>query len=603
MEGHQLDSESDIRNKLKKKHIRKRTCDRVLTDAITNELKRLSELNDGSVSTQYKHENYLAKNYRDICINNFKNCLAVHQNVIPRKIIVYVPKAKNDAASEYLCNMFLSYQKEIFRVNSHLGHENDNSSALMLPQHRSQRYSDIRYRDDEWCTCSGIDISRLFIFAKIMYETSQQLRNLANDSTTEDSQNYNNFTISIELENLRKLLNPMPGYDGVLRRNQSYPSQDVGYNKDIHKPFTKFDAHEKSIKFKISIEKHSMRFNITTCKINVLSRDFLQALETFLSVSKTATSYDASCNVPSLSVRNWHFHNIGQGYLLNIVLRNINVNTLNTMRKLYFVIITCSNSNLMIEIIIKLKSGIFMVYDSSFYQEVINWNKPHHLFINKSVSMATLENAIQKRYIHMHNRERQLNVITDDIVKVTKSQQSNPNILRQRDYHLIAENEDSYLDDYYSDSETLHTMTSDTSVIILPQRNGTTLILQPDETAEENNRMQAHVTSGDSIINNILMDNSNIYNANFLHSKQWLNKLVSNNNYATPKEKSQIRNITEILKFNSLKESIFDRASIQRYLETVTDLYWKEITSQSFYMIFIKSLGQSIAKILFSAVI
>ncbi|XP_028165737.1 uncharacterized protein LOC114356649 [Ostrinia furnacalis] len=593
MEGHQLDSESDIRSKLKKKHIRKRTCNRVLTDAITNELKRLSDLNDCSASTQYKNEKYSSKQIKDVCLNNFKDCLKVHRNVIPRKIIVYVPKAKNEVTDEYLCNMFTNEKNEIFHVDSSCM-EKDNKRALMLQQYRGLRENTMS-RDDQWCSCTGIDITRLFIFAKLMYETSQQLGRLTAKAENKNTQQCNIFTISVELANLRQLLNPMPGYDGVIKLDQSYPRHEDD-NEYCYKPFPKFNTQEKSIRFKISIEKHCMRFNIATCKLNIFSRDFLQALETFFSVSKSATSYDTNCNVPSLSMRNWHFHNIIQGYLLGILLRNINVNTLNMMRKLYFVIITCSASNLMIEITVKLKSGIFMVYDNRFYQEVINWNKSHQLFINKSVSMATLENAIQKRYLHMHNKGRQLNLVT-----YTKTQrQSNPNICRANDYIIKSDiDENSSVDNYYSDSESLHAKTSEMSAIILPQKNGATLILKPDEKAGDNN-VSTQSRKKDSIINNIFLDNNNIYNANFLHSKQWLAKVFSNN---TTKENDKPSNIADILKFNALKETIFDRVSIQRHLESVTDLYWKQVTSQSFYMVFLKSLGQSIANIFFSAVI
>lgn len=589
MEGHQQDSESDIRNKQLKKHTRKRTSNIMISDATNDELKRLSDVKYCSSTLHSEGEHFPSNNLNV----EFINQLLLYKNKIPRNIVLHLPKLENDVRDKYLYTCYknnqVNYPKSCFVKND--------KTILRMPRRKACSRSLTRYNNAKLCNYSDIDVTTFFIFAKLLYETSQQLQRISK-KYSQDTVPSNFLMVSNELGNVKNLLIPVPKHSKIMEIKQNYNRNYNYYSQITYEPDTLAKIKiSQLIKFDVAIERHSIKLDLTLNKISVFLNRFIQGLKTFYLMSKMNTCKHNNNNTPCVIIRSWHFRNIIQGYLLGLLLRNLNVNSLNMMRKLYFVIITSYTTNLVIEITIKWKSGIFIVYDNCVYQDFIDWNKSHNVFIKRSISMAALENAVQYKI----NTRNQLRVITSH----TNMEQCNPNITDEGYLSKAESKEDSCNSSYYSDTNSLHSKTSESSTVLLHRSHSSTFILSPEETAMtvDGKAIPSQQHAIETIFSNILNNNHKIYNANFLHSKQWLVKLFPRNKGNDSKDKLTFTNMIQMFRYNQLKESIFDRTSTHiRLLESVTDLYWKQVTSQSFYMLFIKSLGQSLSHIFFNTV-
>lgn len=109
-----------------------------------------------------------------------------------------------------------------------------------------------------------------------------------------------------------------------------------------------------------SLPEHStLKIKLSVSKYCSVTEDFLNILST-LGDTPDDGSMKSTIMVPAFYFRIWHFQNLRQGFLLNIMLRKANVSTLNFMRNLYFVIITTESPSISIAINFAIQNEIFL---------------------------------------------------------------------------------------------------------------------------------------------------------------------------------------------------------------------------------------------------
>lgn len=98
---------------------------------------------------------------------------------------------------------------------------------------------------------------------------------------------------------------------------------------------------------------------------------------------------DAIVNIFSVHVGYWYFQNISQGYLVKLLLSNINVSTLSVMMHLYFILITHANPNLTIEINYRKKPKLLVVHESLFINtfsfKSVEWCEDHKIVLKSTM--------------------------------------------------------------------------------------------------------------------------------------------------------------------------------------------------------------------------
>lgn len=318
----------------------------------------------------------------------------------------------------------------------------------------------------------------------------------------------------------------------------------------------------------IPIKHQIMKFKLTISKFNSISNDFFKFLATiYYKSNKLFTK--SSLNVPSLCVRNWHFRNITQGYLLRNLLKHTNTNTLNFMRKLYFVIITTNTPNINIEINFYMKNGIFMVYDTNplnYFSREVDWENEYKSIITKSSSSKTIKNMISYIRQTMSDTEIYKQSLQDQI---------------SGDSEI---NETVSITTYNCDSTSNQSL-PEISAVTGKKSAATSYILSLEDVLKPKEILTADKAVGDIVISSAYNRKSSIYQYFTLY-KSLLGKLMG-----IPMTNFNIC----LFKNGYVDETIFERISIDKYvIKTKTP---------RFYTMFLKCFGHTVGCTLFSFLI
>lgn len=224
---------------------------------------------------------------------------------------------------------------------------------------------------------SGTEISRLLTFVQKVDGDMQTLMKKINPDISPMQENDidadMSFTLAINLHNVGDYFDM---HDMCCLKISKHSSLRKVENVT---ELATLPVNTTSSIFTISIERQSMVVQIICFKLNALCEQFWTTLATMSSKLVTASM---ARNVPSILLHNWHFRDITQGYLLKYLLNSTKTVTLNSMRTLYFVIITSPYSHFNLNINLQCsKNGIFTTLDpkpvSDFGRDPMCWSKLH----------------------------------------------------------------------------------------------------------------------------------------------------------------------------------------------------------------------------------
>lgn len=330
---------------------------------------------------------------------------------------------------------------------------------------------------------------------------------------------------------------------------------------------------EKRCGFKIQIYKNSCR----------------NLLETLLAVCNLSQYFYPAyeLKVPALCTRNWYFWNISFGILLSIVLRNINVITLNVMRNLYFVLIKGKDPNLHIQINLILKQTILMLYNAdsmkTFLPGSINWTSVHKNILRKSTSLDSILNKL--------NKKQELR----DAIKDVQSAESDYQLthtLHTQSYEA-SHSEDGYEADFGDDtsvpySDTIFDNQSDVTINLTVNRSAATSFIFPTDyyiVADQYRELQKKNAS--TLCNIKLRSNHSLFGQSKLFLTKVLRGFMINCLYM------------HVDRDDYINETMFESATAGFYIKFM-EKCWKQITCQELYIDILKDLTQSLFHTLFT---
>lgn len=494
------------------------------------------------------------------------------------------PSKENDIINIYLRNQKLHSQSSI--KNKPISSTPDAENIYFYDTKHKSYCSPLKHSGAENFSYnySGADISRLLIFMEHTNNTMQRLLKEVKASKTQGTSDFGTTILVIDSEKLQKFFNG----ECPLKDEKKTPNvcgEDI--SKEEEEPSV-LSNNVTNSSFDITIEQQCIGFKISICKYSL--SNLLETLTAVCNMSKYFFPIYEFTKVPSLCVGNWYFRNITQGYLLRILLKNVHVNTLNVMRKLYFVLITDTSPNLNIQINFILKHGIFMVYETelsnTFSPGAVNWNNDHRHILREST-------CIDNSYVFNELNDEQetmklLNAIT--FAESATSHFQLDKIKKCEDYEESSQTVDK--DDAsfsYSEMGSMHLIRSDATInFTVHESVGTSFIFSIDELTGQCRELK---TKSASTLCNISFE-SDTDTSLLMLSKLWLSKLFQGS--------QTISTCLNLHSFDYINETMFDAAPEELGYVKFVNKYWTQFTCQTSYKNFFKCLAQSLVNILFS---
>lgn len=407
------------------------------------------------------------------------------------------------------------------------------------------------------------------------------------ESKEQESMPEPQYVIKIDLNKFMKYLNEryIRSHSEIDPQNGS--NQAIALQAPHWKQPSLTRLTNKCKSFNIILKPRRMCFSMSVCKFNSCSMDFFQRLATFYNSCNMTYNTTKRKHVPSVFIRDWHFKNVSQGYLLSALLKHNNVMSLNVMRKLYFVIITSVTPNLTIEINFKLANGIFMAYDTPPFEQfplkVIHWNDRHRNVLESSSKILYMP-------VFTYSTPQRDDNLKYDIQRDTKSEntlhnKSSSDSSSTLKYESSSEYEGS---DYfirstsYSTSGFLDLKSTESSTNLTLRESVKTLTISLDDMLSYHVLLNNRKDCGDMNFTNLFQEQ---YNSTIHHSRTWMSKVF--------RETSKLKSEVVMPYLNSvMNETVFDRVTVS--LEDCGSAFTKYCTgfvSRTFCKVFVRDLG------------